>query len=370
MPEADFSLGRVVVCVPARNEAETLPRLIRSLDRQRGTEDGAHLRVIVLANNCTDDTVATLHALERNAEIPHLALRIIEATIASPDAHVGSARRRALDAGADWLDQEGVSDGVLISTDADAVAPADWVTANLRALRNAELVGGRLRIYGERRTDDPRLAALHSCIEEYWVAVRRLEEVFDPPAHDPAPRHGDHVAASLALRADLYRRVGGLPMLPCGEDNALVARVRWHGGRVRHCPSVSIAVSDRGTGRVTGGMATEMLRRTRVAQGLETYRLPPAAHWRALIERRRRLAECFTHPAGIQTALGAIGITDADLAAIDWESCPNEIALVERVEAQVGEGIPESVPVPLDEALAGLHAMLVELESAPAAQIA
>ena len=117
-------------------------------------------------------------------------------------------------------------------------------------------------------------------------------------------------------------------------------------------------------------MATEMLRRTRVAQGLETYRLPPAAHWRALIERRRRLAECFTHPAGIQTALGAIGITDADLAAIDWESCLNEIALVERVEAQVGEGIPESVPVPLDEALAGLHAMLVEVESALAAQIA
>ena len=370
MREPDLTLGRVVVCVPARNESEALPRLIRSLDRQHGIGDGARLRVVVLANNCTDDTVATLHGMERNAEIPNLTLRIIEATIASPDAHVGTARRRALDAGAAWLDQEGVAEGVLISTDADAVAPADWVMANLRALRNAELVGGRLVLHGETPADDPRLAALHARIEDYWVAVRHLEEVFDPPTHDPAPRHGDHVAASLALRADLYRRVGGLPMLPCGEDNALVARVRWHGGRVRHCPGVSIAVSDRGTGRVTGGMATEMLRRTRVAQGLETYCLPPAAHWRALIERRRKLARCFTDPAGTAAALSAIGITDADLAAIDWQTCPNGIALVERVEAQVGECIPEAVPVPLDEALAGLRAMSVEAQPAPAARVA
>ena len=370
MREPDLSLARAVVCVPARNEAEVLPRLIRSLDQQSGTGDGVCLRVVVLANNCTDDTVATLYALERNAQIPHLALRIIEATIASPDAHVGTARRRALDAGAAWLDQEGVTEGVLISTDADAVAPADWVTANLRALRNAELVGGRLVLHGEAPAGDSRLAALHARIEEYWVAVRRLEEVLDPPTHDPAPRHGDHVAASLALRADLYRRVGGLPMLPCGEDNALVARVRWYGGRVRHCPGVSIAVSDRGTGRVTGGMATEMLRRTRVAQGLETYSLPSAAHWRALMERRRRLAQCFMHPDGTAAALRAMGVSDADLAAIDCETCPNGIALVERVEAQVGEGIPQAVPVPLDEALTGLQAMLRGSQPARTAQVA
>ncbi|KQP76257.1 glycosyl transferase [Methylobacterium sp. Leaf111] len=370
MPEQDLSLGRAVVCVPARNEANALPRLIRSLDRQYGTGDGACLRVVVLANNCTDDTVALLHGLERNAEIPHLALRILEATIASSHAHVGTARRRALDAGAAWLEQEGVTEGVLLSTDADAVAPADWVMANLRALRNAEVVGGRLVLHGETPAADPRLAALHARIEEYWVAVRHLEEVFDPPAHDPAPRHGDHVAASLALRADLYRHVGGLPMLPCGEDNALVARVRWHGGRVRHCPGVSIAVSDRRTGRVTGGMATEMLRRTRVVQGLETYSLPSAAHWRALIARRHRLARCFTDPAGPAAALRALGMTEADLATIGWETCPNGIALVERIEASLGEGIPEAVPVPLDEALAGLQAMLVDSQPARAAQVA
>ncbi|MCJ2033079.1 glycosyltransferase [Methylobacterium sp. J-068] len=360
MPEMDLSLGRAVVCVPARNEAEALPRLIRSLDRQDGYGDGARLRVLVLANNCTDATAATLRAMRSDGVVPHLDLRIVEATIAPPDAHVGTARRRALDAGVAWLAEDGVADGVLLSTDADAITPPDWVRANLRALRGSELVGGRLRLQGDERADNPAIRALHDRIEEYWSAVRDLEEAFDPPAHDPAPRHGDHVAASLCLRADLYQRVGGLPMLPCGEDNALVSRVRWHGGRVRHCPHVSILVSDRGIGRVQGGMATEMVRRARVAAGTEAYRLPSARHWRSLIERRRAIAATLTDPAGPEAALRALGLSPADIAAVAPTHCPNAIALVERVEARVGEGIPEAVAVPLEEALAGLHAMLAE----------
>jgi hypothetical protein len=364
MPEMDLSLGRAVVCVRARNEADALPRLIRSLERQEGAGDGARLRILVLANNCTDATVATLRAMEQAGDIPGLHLRVVEATIAPPDAHVGTARRRALDAGAAWLAEDSVVDGVLLSTDADAIAPSDWVRANLRALRHAELVGGRLRLQEETQAIDPTLRALHDRIEEYWSAVRGLEEALDPPAHDPAPRHGDHVAASLSLRADLYQAVGGLPMLACGEDNALVSRVRRHGGRVRHCPHVSIAVSDRGIGRVQGGMATEMTRRARVAAGLESYRLPAAQHWRALIERRRAVAAAFTDRAGPEAALAALGIAPADIAAIAPAACPNAIALLERLEGQIGEGIPEAVSVPLDEALAGLHAMLAETRMA------
>lgn len=364
MPEMDLSLNRGVVCVPARNEAEALPRLLRSLDRQEGAGDGARLRVLVLANNCTDATADTVRAMARGGELPNLDLAVIEATIPPPDAHVGTARRRALDAGAEWLSREGVADGVLLSTDADGIVPADWVRANLRALRRAELVGGRLVLQADAGADAPALRALHTRIEEYWSAVRGLEEALDPPAHDPAPRHGDHVAASLSLRADLYRAVGGLPVLPCGEDNALVSRVRRHGGRVRHCPHVSVAVSDRGIGRVQGGMATEMTRRARVAAGAEAYRLPPAAHWRALIERRRAVAAALTHRDGVVAGLAALGIAPSDIAAIDPATCPNAIALVERVEARIGEGIPEAVSVPLEEALAGLHAMLAALRPA------
>lgn len=365
-----LSLGRAVVCVPVRNEAEVLPRLIRSLNRQIGNGDGARLRLVVLANNCTDATIPLIRQMERDGETTHLDLRVIEAIVPKAVAHVGTARRMALDAGCDWLEADGVHDPVLLSTDADAIAPDGWARANLTALDDAELVGGRLVINVDGRIQsETGIDALHRKIERYWANVRALEEAIDPPPHDPAPRHGDHVAASLALRVALYRRIGGLPPLACGEDNALVAKVRLDGGRVRHCPAVSIAVSDRGTGRVQGGMATEMARRGRVAAGLEDYRLPPARQWRALIERRRTFRQAWTAQNGPEAALRALGLGADDIAAIDAGSCPNAIAFVERIQARIGEGA-EYEPEPLDRALAGIDAMLSELDDRPTARVA
>ena len=40
-----------IVCVPARDEAERLPRLLRSLAAQEGLFEDVKLRVIVVANN-------------------------------------------------------------------------------------------------------------------------------------------------------------------------------------------------------------------------------------------------------------------------------------------------------------------------------
>ncbi len=361
------ALARAVVCVPARNEAGALPRLIRSLAAQVGAGPEARLRVVVLANNCTDDTVPILRALEGGDIGATLRLRVVEARIAPPDAHVGTARRMALEAGAAWLRAEGVGDGVLLSTDADAVAPPGWALANLRALEDAELVGGRLVIDPQTDRPDPALADLHVRIERYWAGVRALEEAIDPPPHDPAPRHGDHVAASLALRVALYEAVGGLPALACGEDNALVARVRRAGGRVRHCPAVHIAVSDRAAGRVEGGMATEMLRRARIAEGQGSYRLPPAAHWRALIERRRDWRLAWDSAAGWPAALRGLGVDDAVIAAmaaeIAAEPCPNAIAFVERLAERIGEPGPEPEAQPLDTVLADLEALRRRLQA-------
>lgn len=356
-------LSRAVVCVPARNEAEVLPRLLRSLDCQRGASRQARLRVLVLANNSTDDMIARIERMQRDGELANLDLRVPQASLAREVAHVGTARRMALDAGAAWLEAEGVVDGVLLSTDADAVAPSNWAIDNLRALDKVEIVGGRLVIDEAGQTDDAGLTALHARIERYWAGVRRIEDAIDPPPHDPAPRHGDHVASSLALRADLYRAVGGLPPLPCGEDNALVSIVRRHGGRVRHCPDIAITVSARRAGRVDGGMATEMARRTRVLTHGDAYCLPPASHWQALVERRLswRRAWSAGSPAA---ALMALGLSAEDMAAVDVATCPNDIALVERLEARLGDaGLPAAMPVPLDIALAGIENFLSTLQA-------
>ncbi|GLS46813.1 glycosyltransferase [Methylobacterium brachythecii] len=352
--------GPAVVCVPARDEVERLPRLIRSLAAQDGYSKANRLRVVVVANNCSDGTVQAVETMIARDETACLAVRLIETTFAPVSAHVGTARRLALDTGADWLVADGCADGVLLTSDADAWLPPTWVAANLSALAEAEIVGGRLVIAYEREPH-PTVAGLNDRIERYWRAVRALEDQLDPPAYDPAPRHGDHTGASLAMRADFYRAVGGLPPLDRGEDNALVARVQERGGRLRHCPDVFVRVSDRAEGRAKGGMAPEMARRRLVASGGDPYLLPTAEHWHGLVLRRAALRRCWpaaTTASGWSEVARQFELSDEDHAAISPASCTNAIAFVERVSRRLEARAAKPLLQDLDAALAGFSRLL------------
>ena len=339
-----------VVCVPARDEAERLPALIASLGAQTGFTPDAPLGLVIVANGCTDETAAV--ARTAAAAHPGLSLHLVEATLPPDAAHVGTARRMALDLGAEWLEREGMPDGILLCTDADARLPADWAAANLEALRDAEVVGGALVIAADREGDDD-LARLNEAIAAYWQAVRAIDEKLDPSPHDPAPRHGDHTGASLALRASLYRAIGGLPPLPGGEDNALVAKVVESGGRLRHDPAVRVHVSDRAVGRATGGMAQDMARRRAVARGEEAYLLPHPALWLDVIERRVDLRRSWRRgPGPAAELLRRLGLDEAAIAAIDPAACPNDIAFVERASARLPGIAPKHPDLPVEEALA------------------
>lgn len=358
-----------VVCIPARNEAERLPLLLASLAGQEGAGPDTPVRVVVLANNCTDGTAQVVREAQEDGALPGLDLRLIEATLEGAEAHVGTARRMALEAGADWLAEGGGEDGVLLTTDADARLPADWLAANLQALEDAEIVGGRLVIDGDEAID-PTVADLNARVERYWTGVRRIEELLDPLPFDPAPRHGDHTGASLAFPASLYRAVGGLPPLPCGEDNALVGLMRDGGARLRHCPRVSVRVSARRDGRVAGGMATEMARRARAAEG-EPYLLPEAVHWQRVVERRAALRRAFDLPeAAREAACADLGLGPGDLNAVLATGCPNDIAFVERAHRLLETRSAPAILCDIDQALVDLDALAQDLARRPAAKAA
>ena len=55
----------------------------------------------------------------------------------------------------------------------------------------------------------------------YRLLRSQLESLLDPDPADPWPRHYQMFGASLALTAEIYERVGGLPVLPSLEDVAL-----------------------------------------------------------------------------------------------------------------------------------------------------
>lgn len=277
-----------VVCVPARDEEDDLPKLLAALAKQG--EDG--LRVVVLANNCTDRTAEVARRFGERE--PRLRLRVRELAWPEDAAHAGRARRTAMEAGAAWLREEGV-DGLLLSTDADALPPPHWVRAIRRGFQaGAEVVGGELRLAEDPQNPIPRwLWEAHDRVAAYWSAVRNLGDAIDPLPYDPPPRHGDHTGASLAITLAAYEAAGGVPALPSSEDVALVQAVERNGGRVRHPPDVWVEVSAREQGRAQGGMADELRRWRRLAESGTPHLMPDAGFWHETFRRRCELRAMF-----------------------------------------------------------------------------
>ena len=320
-PEIAFgSCSDVVVCVPARNEERRLPGLISALGRQtrRASE---RLRVLLLLNNTFD---ASRRAAERvRIEAPGVDLRIVERWFGAAYAHAGSARRAAMEAGAGWLERDGVSGGVILTTDADAVPHEDWVAASCAALEaGADIAAAH--IAGDP-TEEARFSATFRAAISDVMAVRALardvEDRIDPIPGDPAPRHTDHTGGGLALRLATYRAVGGCPALSCREDLGLVDAVRRLGGVVRHCPAVRVTVSARMHGRAAGGMASTISAWSeRIAQGGVLLVPDPAEqieHWRARAHARTEAARAAAH---LPETLAARSI-----AAILASRCPDPV---------------------------------------------
>ncbi|MBG6120269.1 hypothetical protein IWY39_004134 [Sphingobium sp. JAI105] len=203
------------------------------------------------------------------------ALHIVQRVFEPEFAHAGSARRAAMDMGADLLPP----DGLLLSTDADCRPPADWIETNLAHFSAERIIGGRIELDELEADIAPAIFMLRRRFDAYWQAVRAIEDTIDPVAWDMPPRHGDHTGASLALSVDLYRRAGGVPLLPTGEDRALVEAAIKAGGKLVHPNAVWTRASSRTAGRANGGMAADMQRWIDCAASGDIPMVPAFSQW-------------------------------------------------------------------------------------------
>ena len=293
------SLDTFAVAIPVRDEAERIAACLRAL---AGQEGAARPGVALVLNNCTDATEAIVRSLE-----PSLKLRIDLHCIDLPPgrAHAGTARALAMRRAAAMAGPG----GVLLTTDADSVAPPDWLAANCAALRaGADAVTGRAVI----DPDEARLIpeALHAADARECAYARLLDEIaslLDPEAHDPWPRHAEASGASIAVSVAAWRQVGGMAPLPAGEDRGFVDRLRRHDVRIRHAPEVWVRVSGRIEGRAPGGMADTIRRRLQAPDLFLDDQLEPAddAVRRARLRgTARRAFASGTAPDGLANRLG------------------------------------------------------------------
>lgn len=270
-----------LVCVPARDEVHRIGRLLDAVASQdwRGV-----IPVVVALNNTVDGSAYVIEASKRRHQ-GRLDIFLDEHEFPAALAHAGSARRRAMDVGAARLGPS----GVLITTDADARPAANWISANLDAIaRGADIVGGALEL-DDAESAPAILAERWGILATYWATVRSIEDEIDPKPWDPTPRHGDHTGASLAITVAAYRAAGGVPLVPLGEDVALVNAAVAAGGRLVHPHDVRVKVSPRTVGRARGGMAEAMAALAQDSDRSRTLMAPDFEHWRARAVWRRNL---------------------------------------------------------------------------------
>jgi hypothetical protein len=315
---------RAVVAIPAKNEAQSLPACLRALASQRDRGGRALARgvfgVVLLLNNCDDESADVARSIGENFPAP---LRVVERDLPRRAAHAGGARRLAMDLAAAWLD-ESDSGGLLLTTDADSRVGPTWIADNLAAAAaGADAIAGAIALEPEDERALPERLRQRGRSESIYA--RQLNEIaawLDPRPHNPWPHHGTMSGASLAVKLSSYRRIGGLPALPLGEDKALIAALEAHDASVRFALDIQVVTSGRLHGRAIGGVADTIRLRCEDPLALCDESLEPArvaafrARWRGRLRRlhaERRVAdiEPWARRLGLEPAdaIGPDGVT-------------------------------------------------------------
>ncbi len=252
---------RITVVIPARDEAAFIGRTLDALAGQRDT-DGSRLApatfdVLVYANNCFDDTAEAVRAAARRH--PEHAIYVAEESLPPNVAHIGTARRTAMNAAAARFAAAGLPDAILAATDADSVPSPTWLAWTLREMEHVDVVTGRIQVDPADWRALPE-ATRNMLLEEdrYHLTIAQLKTQLDPRPYDPWPRHWQRSGPSLAVRLSAYNAAGGVPPVRALEDIALYDALDRIGARIRHSLRVRVATSARFQSRAAGGFGARI----------------------------------------------------------------------------------------------------------------
>jgi glycosyltransferase involved in cell wall biosynthesis len=259
----------VCITIPVRNEAETLEKTLSALAQQvdlKGVPlDKDRYEVLVLANNCDDDSALIAR---RFSQTDALNLQVAEITLPPFQANVGYVRRLLMNEAWSRFHHLGCPQGILATTDGDTQVSPTWVAAIIAEIKKGvDGVGGRIftkacpQSGSETKT---RSRFLRYVTYNYLTA--QLEGYLDPDPFDPFPRHHQHYGASFALTAQIYAKVGGMPTVRQEEDVALYKVLQRVDARFRHSPMVQVVTSNRTQGRTQGGLAQRLTQMEKLVQ--------------------------------------------------------------------------------------------------------
>lgn len=284
---------RVCVVIPVRDEAANLVKTLDSLARQVDLTGcllaTQSFEIIVLANNCRDNSAEI--AYKWQLQNISCSLHIVEIILPDENANVGYARRLLMDEAHRRLKTNKYRGGILMTTDGDSQVAPDWIAATIDEIENgADAVGGRIEIHpAELEKLDEPTRFFYLLDEKYRLLAVEFESRLDSLEHDTYPRHHQHFNGSFAVTTDAYERAGGVPDVKFLEDVAFYNALLRIDAKVRHSPQMRIYTSARNAGRTELGLSTQLNEWQIMGQNKDVYFVESAESLEKRYTARRNL---------------------------------------------------------------------------------
>jgi glycosyltransferase involved in cell wall biosynthesis len=223
------TFDRVVVVVPAHDEAGNLPTCVKSILLAATCAPAPVLTVVVL-DACSDESATLAGRFGSDVHFVEVDAKNVGATRAA-----GFAYARTV-CGVDVSDESRIW---YATTDADSRVDADWLVRQMDA--DADMVLGVVRVTNWRHFSA-------ASVNKYLAAYRAK-------ARKPGAGHGHVHGANMGFRADAYWDVGGFATLASAEDVDLVRRFEEGGRSIHRDARLSVVTSARQLGKAPRGFA-------------------------------------------------------------------------------------------------------------------
>ena len=273
-PERPNPATQIVFAVPAKDEEESIAACIRSLENQYDAMGKripwSEYEALILINNTTDDTIQKALKVRR-----HPGIHIVSVQLPAPHAHIGWARRLAMEWSSERLKRGHQLKGIIVSTDADSQVASDFIYELRRSFTNPEVsaVGASLRV--EEVVSDGLFASLRN----YFTLEGKLRQAAQKHATFDL-MHSHFSGAGFAVRQCVYEAVGGLTPFPYNEDKHFYYKLLQRDARISMNERLLVHTSGRLAGRTEWGMAAQFRQWQQVAEsGAPLFVSSAQSHW-------------------------------------------------------------------------------------------